>query len=68
METIPQGRPAKYLTKDLAIGETISFHAETKPDTVRIHKHVHQAAERKGIYVRGKMDRETRIITFTRVR
>lgn len=64
----PQGRPPKYPLRGIEIGGTVDFHAPTLRDTRRIHKNVHQFAERNGVYFRGKMNRETRVITFTRIR
>lgn len=63
-----KGPPIKYPLRGVEIGGTIQFHSESKEHTTRIHKSVHQAAERIGVYFSGKMDRKTRVITFTRIR
>lgn len=62
------GRPEVYPLKAMQVGDTLQLEAPTQADTKRIHRAVSQHAERHGRGFRGKMDRKTRIITFTRIR
>ena len=63
-----QGRPPIYPLREVPLGGTIDFEAPTLRDTRRIHKNVHQFGERNQRRFKGKMNRETRVITFTRVK
>ena len=51
----------------LDVGDTIHFEALTKADVNRIHRNVSQFGLRNDRRFRGKIDRATRIITFTRL-
>ena len=51
----------------LEIGDTISFHAPTGKDVVRYHRNAFQFGERNDRRFKGKIDRKTRILTFTRI-
>ncbi len=61
-----KGPPIKYPVRLLEVGDTISFDAPTTDDVRRLHNHLHQAAERAGIGLSGKINRQSRVITFTR--
>lgn len=62
------GRKPIYPLADMAVGDSIQLEAPTGPDTKRVHRAVSNHATRHDKGFRGKMDRRTRIITFTRVR
>lgn len=61
-------RRASYALADLAPGDSIAFDAPTSADCKRIHRNVSQYGQRQDKAFRGRMNRQTRVITFTRIR
>jgi hypothetical protein len=51
----------------LDVGDTIHLEAPTRADVNRIHRNVSQFGLRNDRRFRGKINRQTRIITFTRI-
>ena len=51
----------------LNVGDTIHYEAITGADVNRIHRNVSQFGKRNDRTFRGKIDRATRILTFTRI-
>ena len=64
----PQGRPLTYPLADLAIGEAATLPAPTTTDVKRLCTNVSQYGRRHDRAYRCKTDRQTRVMTITRVR
>lgn len=68
MTTKRFGRSSVYGLERLKVGDTVAFDAPTLADCKRIHRNASQYGQRHDKAFRGKMNRQTRLITFTRVR
>jgi len=64
----PWGRPLTYPLAHLAIGEAATLSAPTSADVKRICSNVSQYGRRHDRAYRCKTDRQTRVMTITRVR
>ena len=64
----PWGRPLTYPLAHLAIGEAATLPAPTADDVKRIARNVSQYGRRHDRAYRCKTDRQTRVMTITRVR
>lgn len=69
METVKEfGKPRTYPLNDMEIGDVVEMPAPTGADVKRIAKNVSQYGERHDRSYRCKTNRETRIMTITRIR
>ena len=64
----PQGRPSLYGFSDLAVGESVDVHVPAPADVKRMCSNASQYGLRRGQGFRCKTDRQTRLMTITRVR
>ncbi len=63
----PQGRPSLYGFPDLAVGESVDVPVPTPADVKRMCTNASQYGIRRGQGYRCKTDRQTRVMTITRV-
>ena len=64
----PQGRPSPYGFPDLAVGESVDVPVPTPADVKRMCANASQYGRRHDRAYRCKTDRQTRVMTVTRVR
>lgn len=64
----PQGRPSLYGFPDLAVGESVDVPVPTPADVKRMCTNASQYGRRHDRGYRCKTDRQTRVMTITRVR
>ena len=62
------GRPPTYPFANMAIGDAVTMPAPTAADVKRIARNASQYGMRNDRFYRCKTDRQTRVMTITRVR
>lgn len=64
----PRGRKPTYHLGPMIVGDMVTFHAPTKADVKRIARNASQYGLRNDRFYRCSTDKETRLLTITRVR
>jgi hypothetical protein len=62
------GRPITYPFRSMAVGDTYTVEAPTAADVKRIARNASQYGLRHDRYYSCRTDRETRLMTVTRIR